>query len=571
MVMKQVVFLLVFCCNSILFSQGFIDPSVRNAVEKDYVVVLKQANTETRLNMSKDQKARFVYNTLNNHAKKSQKEIVSYLTKNKIYFESFMVINAIRVKSNDQGVLNWLSKQVGVEKIIDNVKFKLPKYEIERTESTRNAAPEWGILKIQADSIWRLGYEGQNIVIGGQDTGYDWQVSPLKKKYRGYINDSTANHNYNWFDAIKEKSTLSRDSLNPCGFNKSIPCDDDNHGTHTMGTMVGSDDNNSIGVAPKSQWIGCRNMERGNGSLATYLSCFEWFLAPTDVTGKNPNPLKSPHVINNSWYCSEEEGCNKGNWQSMEAAVNNLHNAGIVVVVSAGNSGPNCNTVSNVPAIFQNAFSVGATAINDTIAGFSSKGPVNVDGSNRMKPDVSAPGRSVRSVIKGGGFSSFSGTSMAGPHVAGTVALILSANPKLIGKPKLVEDLLRKFADPKTADIDCSGMSGKISPNPIYGSGRINALRAVQMARSTVTGLEESSTQESLLVYPNPSYDFINIDTNEKISTNSKLKIISMDGKIIHETIYNNEPINISLLQPNLYIIKIEDNSKIWFGKFIKI
>ena len=74
-----------------------------------------------------------------------------------------------------------------------------------------------------------------------------------------------------------------------------------------MGTMVGSDSSNLIGVAPAAQWMACRNMERGNGQLSTYLECFEWFLAPTDLNGENANPDKAPHVINNSWYCSPEE------------------------------------------------------------------------------------------------------------------------------------------------------------------------------------------------------------------------------------------------------------------------
>src|SRR5690606_25802684 len=144
----------------------------------------------------------------------------------------------------------------------------------------RSVEPEWGIKNIKADSVWQLGFQGQGIVIGGQDTGYDWDVSPLISKYRGWQED-TVIHSYNWHDAIHERSPMNEDDNNPCGFDSLEPCDDHNHGTHTMGIMVGSDDFNSIGVAPDAQWIGCRNMDRGDGQPSTYLECFEWFLAPT--------------------------------------------------------------------------------------------------------------------------------------------------------------------------------------------------------------------------------------------------------------------------------------------------
>ena len=75
----------------------------------------------------------------------------------------------------------------------------------------------------RADSVWRMGFSGQNITVGGQDTGYDWTVSPLKSKYRGFVNDTTALHDFNWHDAIHNQSPLATDSLNPCGYNIKEP------------------------------------------------------------------------------------------------------------------------------------------------------------------------------------------------------------------------------------------------------------------------------------------------------------------------------------------------------------
>ncbi|MEO1628460.1 MAG: S8 family peptidase, partial [Bacteroidota bacterium] len=207
--------------------------------------------------------------------------------------------------------------------------------------------------------------------------------------------------------------------------------------------------------------------------------CFQWFLAPTNSNGNNPDATKAPHVINNSWGCPTSEGCNSGNFATMEAVVNSLKTAGIVVVVSAGNSGSGCNTVNTPAAIYENSFSVGATNSSDNIAGFSSRGPVTVDGSGRAKPNVSAPGVAVRSCIRNGRYASFQGTSMAGPHVAGAVALIISADPGLAGQVEVIESALETTSVGRTTTQNCGGVSGSSIPNNTYGYGRIDALAAI--------------------------------------------------------------------------------------------
>ena len=163
---------------------------------------------------------------------------------------------------------------------------------------------EWNISKIQAPRVWALGYTGQGVVVGGQDTGYDWDHPALINQYRGW-NGVSANHDYNWHDAIHSNAVVS------CPANSPVPCDDHSHGTHTMGTMVGDDGGaNQIGVAPGAKWIGCRNMNLGVGTPTTYIECYEWFIAPYDLSGNNPDPTKAPDVINNSWACTTGEGCN---------------------------------------------------------------------------------------------------------------------------------------------------------------------------------------------------------------------------------------------------------------------
>ncbi|MCC6191654.1 MAG: S8 family serine peptidase, partial [Anaerolineales bacterium] len=267
-------------------------------------------------------------------------------------------------------------------------------------------------------------------------------------------------------------------------------CDDYSHGTHTMGTAVGDDGSgNQIGMAPGAEWIGCRNMNRGVGSPATYLECFEFFLAPYPITGTaalDGNPDLAPHVTNNSWGCPDFEGCETN---SLLAAVQAQRAAGIMTVVSAGNSGPACDTVDDPPAHHAEVYSIGALQTGtDNIAGFSSRGPVSEDGSGRRKPDLTAPGTGVRSSVPGGGYGTSSGTSMAAPHVAGAVALLWSARPSLVGQVALTEQILNQTAV-HISSSDC-GSSGW--PNNTYGFGRLDVLSAVNatpVEAGSLTGL----------------------------------------------------------------------------------
>jgi subtilisin family serine protease len=244
--------------------------------------------------------------------------------------------------------------------------------------------------------------------------------------------------------------------------------------------MVGDDGaGNQVGMAPGARWIGCRNMDSGVGTPATYMECYQWFLAPTDLNNQNPDPTRAPHVINNSWSCPPDEGCTDPDL--LRAIVENVRAAGIITVHAAGNSGPGCSTVNTPAAIYDASFSVGATTSTDAIAIFSSRGPVTIDGSGRLKPDISAPGSSVRSTIRGGNYGLASGTSMAAPHVAGLVALLVSAQPELAGQVDTIESIIRQAAVPLTMATGCGGDTPTSVPNHTFGYGRIDALHAYQL------------------------------------------------------------------------------------------
>jgi subtilisin family serine protease len=462
---------------------------------------------------TKEAKSTFMYEQLRMEATKSQAALIQALKQEGVSFQSFWIANAVEIQG-DLTLAKRIASMPEVMRITTNPEI--------RTNSQGFSAPqtlspllttEWGLTKIKADQVWALGYKGQNVVVAGQDTGYQWDHPAIKAKYRGW-DGTNSSHAYNWHDSIHAIDPNNIGS-NPCGLDLKYPCDDHGHGTHTMGTMVGLDGTNGIGVAPDAKWIACRNMERGWGMPSTYLECMQWFLAPTDSDNNNPDPKKAPHVISNSWSCPTEEGCTATHFQLMDTAIKNLRAAGIVFVASAGNNNPQnsvlCSSVYEPPAILSSAFSVGATNQTDGIAYFSSRGPVVIDGSNRMKPDISAPGWQIRSSYPPNTYSISSGTSMASPHVAGLIALMISANPKLAGQVKLIEDILRQTATPLKTTEGCGGLDAEAVPNNTFGYGRIDALAAVQKALTTTVDAEDASDNAPIAkafqignVFPNP-------------------------------------------------------------------
>ena len=134
------------------------------------------------------------------------------------------------------------------------------------------------------------------------------------------------------------------------------PCDDAGHGTHTMGSGIGDDGTgNQIGVAPGAKWIACRNMDEGVGRPSTYIECLQFFLAPTDLDGNNPNPYLMPDAVGNSYTCpiGPPPGGETCVTDSLKVAVDNIRAAGVFMALSAGNSGPSCSSIDEPPGVLR--------------------------------------------------------------------------------------------------------------------------------------------------------------------------------------------------------------------------
>ncbi len=377
-------------------------------------------------------------------------------------YRPFWVSNTILVDGGSRALVDRIAGLAGVQRITAPRTYQIPTPDAGTTEKTINAL-EWGIAAVNADDVWSTyGVRGEGIVVANIDTGVDFDHPAVVGKYRGNLGGGTFDHNYNWVDPS-----------NACASPSLVPCDNNNHGTHTMGTMVGDDGAaNQIGVAPNAKWIAAKGCESSSCSDTALLGSGQWILAPTNLSGANPRADLRPHIVNNSWG-----GGGGDTWY--QDTVTAWRAAGIFPAFSNGNSGPSCNT-SGSPGDYANSYSSGAYDINGAIASFSSRGAA----SGGIKPNLASPGVNVRSSINGGGYGAFSGTSMASPHTAGAVALMWSAAPSLVGDIAQTSALLNQTSV-DTSDLTCGGTAAN---NNVWGEGKLDAFAAVTQSPRGPTG-----------------------------------------------------------------------------------
>ncbi|MCW2955291.1 MAG: serine protease [Thermoleophilia bacterium] len=312
---------------------------------------------------------------------------------------------------------------------------------------------EWNVTKTGVEDAWKAGVTGAGVVVGFVDTGANVSHEALKGHYRGTNADGTFNHDYSFFDSVGGKTDAY---------------DDHNHGSHTIGTGVGGTDDHAIGMAPGATFIATKVFDaRGSGNTAAILKGLSWMLAPTKADGTGADATKAPDIVSNSWGSSNGASLTYlDTWKAFEAA-------GIIPIVSAGNSGPRPDTIGS-PGSYAEGISVGATDINDKTASFSSRGPSKVkdaDGNPLKKPDVTGPGVDIISAGKSGNaYVKMSGTSMSAPAVAGITALLLEKYPTLN------TEQVRQVLTTSAVDLEAPGWDANT------GYGRVAAVAALAKA-----------------------------------------------------------------------------------------
>ena len=422
--------------------------SLENGNTKDIIVTFDGtadvlSSTMFTADTSRRQRAQTVMHVLEDKAASTQYTTLDLLKNfNDIEVTSFWISNTLHIKGATSEVVRALAKHNGANHVREATVIHLE----EPKESTQNIPTvlgnEWGIAKVQAPEVWKRGFTGENVVVATIDTGVRGTHEALRGNFRK-ING--------WYDPYD---------------NSSSPMDPNGHGTHTMGTICGQ---NGIGVAPGATWIACRGCGSSSCTEEGLLKCAQFISCPHDGQEKNFDCSLAPHVVSNSWGGGRAD-------MFYKAATDAWTKAGIIPVFANGNEGPSCDTASS-PADYPNVIAVGSTTSSDAISSFSSKGPA---ATHLIKPDISAPGSDIRSSYKNSdtSYSTLSGTSMATPHVAGVVALLLSSSRSGFSYPEVYQRL--------TSSTDRDLMNGQVCgpqnsafPNNVFGHGRINALKAI--------------------------------------------------------------------------------------------
>jgi len=394
-------------------------------------------------------RGRAVVQALHATANASQAAARAYLQSQRAPFTAYWIQNAIFVAKGTLALARALAQLPEVAAIVREPVFAIPTAQAGQPASTQ--AIEWNVAQVRADQVWPT-TRGAGIVVSNIDTGARYTHSALVRQYRGNVG-GTFNHAGNW-----------RDPTGVCG---PVPCDNSGHGTHVMGTMVGDDGTlNHIGVAPEARWVACKGCANESACYGSHLmTCAQWIMDPLgDGSGNN-----QPDIVNNSWAGGSGDA-----W--FMSFVDNWRVAGIFPAFAQGNMGPACGTAAS-PGDYPQSVAAGASDGTDVIATFSARGPSRFVGT---KPNATAPGVSVRSSAASGNdaYATMSGTSMASPHVAGTVALIWAAQPALRGKVALTGQLVEDTAVRLISTETCGATASQI-PNNTYGYGRIDALAAV--------------------------------------------------------------------------------------------
>lgn len=288
-------------------------------------------------------------------------------------------------------------------------------------------------IDINIEPAWKIYTGNSEVVVGVIDTGIDFSHPDLA--VNAWVNELEA-HGKSSFD---DDGNGYVDDINGYDFinNKSIIVDDHGHGTHVAG-IIGARGNDQLGIAGINWNVKLMSLKfldsNGGGDMASAIKAIKYAIQ------------KNVKITNNSWGTGD-------NSQILKAVIEEAKNAGMLFVAAAGNSGENADVSPEFPSGFdlENIVSVASINNRGLLSDFSNYGVNSVD--------IAAPGENIYSTLPGQKFASWSGTSMATPHVAGVAALIWGQDPKLSAHE--VKDIILNSARPLTdlkARVKSNGM-----------------------------------------------------------------------------------------------------------------
>ncbi len=438
--------------------------------QADFIVRFsEQADLSPAYSMGWEKRGEFVYTTLKETAARSQRDAKVLLDKLGLSYRTFIAGNDLYVWSGNLDTAYTLAALPAVGSIRATRTYYLDVPELPGsytwagdllasnalvTTQVNPSSPKgtlaWGIAFTNADDFWAsYDMQGDGILIADISSGAQWNHPALDQAYKCAGNPSNP--------------ACWEDPSNICG---GSPCDNEGVGTHRLGTLVGDDDptlDYMAGMAPNAQWIACKGCESSSCSDSALNACADWILAP------GGNSLNRPHIVNNSW--GSPTGCDTG----YQAKVQAWRAAGIFPAFSAGNGGPNCNTLSS-PGDLQESFASGSHDENGNVTSFSSRGPSCFGHEPYTKPNVVAPGVNICSSIPTNSWVCWSGSGGASPHTAGAVALLWSCAPYLVGQINNTFSALQDFLSPPPAGTCGAPPDGE--GNYTYGYGLLDVMTA---------------------------------------------------------------------------------------------
>ncbi len=464
-----------------------------------------------------------VLRTLRDTAEFGQRRLITELDRRRqrgeiAGYEPLWIANAIRVDGSPE-LIEELGTHPDVRQIFLNAEIESIRSVEADARPRKNAPPPpppgelagsgdvpAGIAAINAPNVWAMGIRGEGVVVASLDSGVDGNHPAFASRWRGLDPAFSANPQWSWFDPVT-------------GTNFPAEFDSDSHGTHTMGTILGGGPGQPVGVAPKAQWIHAAVIDRVDiaTTVADVMLALEWIVDPD---GDPATTHDVPHICSNSWGLMSQHGypaCDQLFWAFLDHA----RASGIVMLFAAGNEGlGGLRRPADRATDDERSVAVGAIdphQVGWPVATFSSRGPTHCtpSGSPAIKPDLAAPGVGTYSTVKGGGYGSKNGTSMAVPHVAGVAALMLEACPEL--NPDEVIDILYETA----VDLGAPGKNNQ------YGHGMVDAHAAVLLAKDNC-GISINVPGAPGVIGPGETVTFtVNItETNESILPGSAVLMV---------------------------------------------